>query len=708
MNRRKHFMLLLLLAGFSLQAQIAETLNLLPVPMNLQRGNGSLVISRNFSVSVRTNTPDTLLMKAVNRMYQILGRRTGIYFSKERINFKDNSDTAILLVRVKKTILPAIGADESYDLSISTSQIVIDAATTSGALHGLQTLLQLCTKEGNVYNFPLIAIHDAPRFPWRGLMMDVSRHFIPMDVLERNIEAMAAVKMNVLHLHLTDDQGFRVESKVFPLLHMKGSNGEYYTQARLKELISFALDRGIVIVPEFDMPGHTKSWFAGYPHLASSPGPYEPGSPIEFTGGSGMNLFTIMQLIQTAPVPAMDPSRETTYIFLDKFIKEMAALFPSPYMHIGADEVNGVVWKNNPDIAAFMQKNKMEDVHALQTYFVNRVQQIVKKNNKLMIGWEELFSKELPKDVTVQVWQNADYLKKSLENGNPVILSKGFYLDLFMPAHIHYRNADLAADMPSSSGVGLRGGEAAQWTEAADAFNIETRIWPRAAAIAERLWSAHSVKDVDDLYRRLFVISTQLDDLGLLHIANYERSLRTYARQEDFNSLKTLTDVLTPVKGYKKLFARYFGSPTTAFQTAPLMEVSDVIFVDSEVKWRFRAAVESYLRQKDVPSGKIINYYLTLWQNNDQQLEHLFSGSGSLEKVRVHSRNLSLVAALGKSAFEKIKTGTTPSAEWITECMAVIKNAKQPYGETELDIIPEVEALIRQQMVPLPEGYSLF
>jgi hexosaminidase len=146
-----------------------------------------------------------------------------------------------------------------------------------GALHGLETLLQLLTKNKNgEFYFPLVSIHDAPRFSWRGLMIDVSRHFSPVDVLKRNIDAMAAVKMNVLHLHLTDNEGFRVESKMFPQLHMKGSNGDYYTQAQIKDLISFAEERGIIIVPEFDMPGHTKSWFAGYPQLASGPGPYEP------------------------------------------------------------------------------------------------------------------------------------------------------------------------------------------------------------------------------------------------------------------------------------------------------------------------------------------------------------------------------------------------------------------------------------------------
>src|SRR6185369_14163142 len=348
-----------------------------------------------------------------------------------------------------------------------------------------------------------------------------------------------AVKMNVLHLHLTDNEGFRVESKTFPQLQNKGSNGDYYTQAQIKELISFAEGRGIIIVPEFDMPGHTKSWFAGYPQLASTPGPYEPGPPIDFHSVQQMNLSSIMQLVNNAPFPAIDPSKESTYEFIDKLVGDMSSLFSSPFIHIGADENNGVAWKNNPSIVAFMKEHNIPNTHALQAYFVERVKKIIAKHHKQMIGWEELFSKNLAKDVTVQVWQNAAYTKQALDNGNPVLISKGFYLDVFMPAYVHYTNPDLPAGLASESVKQFRGGEAAQWTEVADRTNIETRIWPRAAAIAEKLWSDTVTNDADDLYRRLFVLSEQLDESGLQHVANYERALRRYTN-DAILSLRTL------------------------------------------------------------------------------------------------------------------------------------------------------------------------
>ena len=707
MSKIKLLTLLLLTSGFAAHAQSSQSFNLLPVPKNLQLQEGAYTITPSFTISVKTSAPDTILVKAVNRMYQALNRRTGLYFSKEYISFNDNSDTSAFIVRVKKSGLPAIGTDESYTLNVTSNRITLDAATTSGALHGLQTLLQWCTKDARGFSFPTVTITDEPRFKWRGLMIDVSRHFMPIDVLQRNIEAMSAVKMNVLHLHLTDDQGFRIESKAYPQLYKKGSRGEYYTQAQMRDLISFAQDRGIVIVPEFDMPGHSKSWFAGYPELASAPGPYEPGPPVNFHDIKGTGLGAVMQFAATAPFPTMDPTKESTYVFLDRFFTEMAALFPSPYIHIGADENNGVQWKNNADIVAFMQKKKMATPHDLQAYFVSRVNQILAKKNKKMIGWEELFSKELPKDVTVQVWQNGAYLKKALDNGNPALISKGFYLDIFMPAYIHYNNSDIPSEANSSTQDGLKGGEAAQWTEIADKNNLETRIWPRAAAVAERLWSPAIVNNADDMYRRLFIVSHQLDIRGLQHISNYERSLRLYTNNEADTELKTLTDVLTPIKGYKKLFAR-ISTPSRLSQTAPLTEVSDIIPVDAEVEWKFRSAVRSFLQNKDTVSENILNSYLTPWQDQQKSLEHLLSSSNQLGHIKEHSVNLSIVAAIGKTAMHNIKAGITPSDEYINASMVSLKNARQVYGDTELAIISEIESLIKQRMISLPDSYPPF
>lgn len=687
------------------KAQLPSTLNLLPVPKKIELQTGMFILTQNFSAGIHEPAPDTILINAVNRAYQTLNRRSGLYFTTKRITSKDNSDTASLQITVSKAVPPSPGADESYSLSVNNNKIILNAPTTLGALHGLETIVQLLAKndDGSFY-FPGVVIQDAPRFPWRGLMIDVSRHFIPIDVLERNIDAMAAVKMNVLHLHLSDNEGFRIESKVFPQLQNSGSNGEYYTQAQIKELVGFAEKRGITIVPEFDIPGHTKSWFAGYPQLSSTP---EPSPPIDVHSLQKTDLGSIMQFISTAPFPAFDPAKESTYEFLDKFIGEMAALFPSAYIHIGADENNGVVWKNNPAIVAFMKAHNIPDTHALQAYFVDRVKKIIAKHHKQMIGWEEMFSKDLAKDATVQVWQNASYTKKALDNGNSILISKGFYLDLFMPAYIHYNNQDIPDQIADSIVPQFKGGEAAQWTEIADKTNIETRIWPRAAAVAERLWSPASVNDTDDMYRRLFALSEQLDELGLQHIANYERALRRIS-VDNFSSVKTFTDILTPVKGYKKVFAQLTNQASMSYQTSPLIQVSDILPVDSKVKWQFRKAVVSYLANKDSASENIIRNYLTLWQNNNDALKNLFAGSSQLKAVEEHSKNLSVIAAIGTEALDNIKNGTTPGANWTNEKLAALKTANKSYAETELCIVPEIEALVKQQMSPLPASYPVF
>src|SRR5262249_47529785 len=281
---------------------------------------------------------------------------------------------ATLTVNVERAAkeVPELGEDESYLLAVDASGAKLTSPTTLGAMHGLQTFLQLVEVGPTGFAVPAITIKDQPRFPWRGMLIDVSRHFIPLDTLKRNLDPMGAVKMNMLHWHLSDDQGFRVESKTFPKLHELGSDGLYYTQDQVRDLIAYAADRGIRVVPEFDMPGHSTSWFVGYPELASAPGPYT----IERKWG----IFD----------PAIDPTREENYHFLDKFIGEMAKLFPDQYFHIGGDEVNGKQWSTNPKIKEFIRAHGMKDNEDLQAHFNTRLQKIVGKHGKIMLGWDEI------------------------------------------------------------------------------------------------------------------------------------------------------------------------------------------------------------------------------------------------------------------------------------------------------------------------------
>lgn len=666
------------------------THSLLPAPKTVRLQEGQLRLRADFRIGVSAPAGDSLLFRAVNRTRATLNRRTGLYFEQETIAPGDTAGLFRVIVTQKQVALP--GADEGYHLLISPSGAKLQATTTTGALRGLQTVLQLVQQDSAGYYLPSAVIDDAPRFAWRGLMLDVARHFLPLEALRRNIDAMAVVKLNVLHLHLSDDEGFRVESKRFPELQRKGSLGQFYTQTEIRELVRYAADRGIVIVPEFDMPGHTTAMLAAYPALASAPGPYQPG-PRFRRGDKPLSLPAIMQMIQTTPTPAIDPSREATYAFLDSFFGEMAGLFPSPWMHIGADENNGVSWKNNPAIVRFMQQQKLADTHALQAYFVRRVHAILRKHNRKTVGWEELAGG--PKDLIVQAWSDTAYFHKAVRNNSSILVSKGFYLDLFYPAHAHYRN-----DLLDASPL-VMGGEAALWSEIVDTGNQETRTWPRTGAIAERLWSPATQTDSDDLYRRLFRLSTQLDELGIDHIGQYERSLRRLAGA-DAGTLRNLTDILTPVKGYRKLFARLSLPERYTVQSAPLTSVSDIVFVDSEVKRNFRQLVSNWLSTKK--NEEAIRIQLIRWKTLAANIRPI---PGLEPAIQAHAQRLETIAGVALDALERRKAGTlTP--EWIEQQRSLFAAAGKADGSLELSIVKEIEALITGELAPEPTSYPMF
>src|SRR5690349_5697128 len=312
-------------------AQVQRPLNLMPLPSTLQLGTGQLTINQSFSVA-NEGFQDQRLKRGVQRFMRDLSRQTGMLLYQN--SAQSSSPTLLIHTGHASEDVQRSDEDESYELTVSDSSAKLSAPSPLGALHGLQTFLQLIEPTENGFAVPVVTIKDQPRFVWRGLLIDVGRHFIPVDVLKRNIDGMAAVKMNVLHLHLYDNEGFRLESKRFPKLQEDGSDGMYYSQQEIRDLVSYAHDRGIRIVPEFEMPGHSRSLFAGYPDLASGPGPYrlDPG---------GTDAI-------------MDPTREETYKFIDKFIEEMAKLFPDDYVHIGGDEVNGAQWDANPKIQNFI------------------------------------------------------------------------------------------------------------------------------------------------------------------------------------------------------------------------------------------------------------------------------------------------------------------------------------------------------------------
>jgi hexosaminidase len=658
-----------LLGGANANPQGAPALNLMPWPSSVQTGSGALKIDESFRVAF-TGYTESRLDRAAQRFMERLHRQTGIVFA----NKPGDAAKATLVLHTEKASKPVqeLGEDESYSLEVTANGAKLDAATPLGVMRGLQTFLQLVDVSPDGFAAPAVTVKDEPRFAWRGLMIDSSRHFMPLDVIKRNLDGMEAVKMNVFHWHISDNQGFRAESKKFPKLHGEGSEGNFYTQAEIRDVIAYARDRGMRVVPEFDMPGHSTSWLVGYPELASTPGPFA----VEKKWG-------VMD-------PAMDPTNENTYKFLDTFIGEMSALFPDHYFHIGGDEVNGKAWDANPKIQEFKKSHNFKTNEELQAYFSGRVQKLVVKHGKATIGWDEIFVPGAPKDIVIHSWRGPKALAAAAQQGYRGILSNGYYIDLMWSAARHYAVDPLSGEAAALSDAEKKlvlGGEATMWSEYVNAENIDSRIWPRTAAIAERFWSPQTVTDVHSMYSRLDVVSKRLEWVGLTHRSYYRQMLQRIAGSatpEEFTALKTLVDVLEPVKDYtREETATYQAGSDT-----PLNRVVDAAPPDSEVAQSFDDAATAYLRGscRDAAAGARLRAQLQKWRDNDAAVQSLAQKSSFVKEVAPNSQDLSAVAALALTALEALASGTPLSDDAKAQATATITAASK--GKAQLLLIP--------------------
>jgi hexosaminidase len=651
--------LFLLLAGIpAAQPSARLPLNLMPMPSNYQLGNGQLSIDQSFSIAL-AGYREARLEGAAQRFLRNLALRTGIPLRTQLA--AGDSATLVIQTDHKSKDVQEPGEDESYSLEVTATAAILSAPNPLGALHGLQTFLQLVESTPSGFAVPVITIHDTPRFVWRGLMIDVARHYIPLEVLRRNIDGMEAVKLNVLHLHLSDNQGFRVESKKFPRLHEMGSDGLFYTQDEIRALIAYTRDRGIRVVPEFDMPGHSTSWFVGYPDLASLPGPYQ----IERHWG----VFD----------PAIDPSNERTYKFLEEFIGEMAKLFPDAYFHIGGDEVNGKQWDANAKIEAFKREHGFNSNEALQAYFTNRVQKIVSKQHKTMVGWDEILTPEAAKDIVIQSWRGPESLAAAAKRGYRCMLSNGYYIDLMWSAERHYLIEPLSGDaahLSAEEKARILGGEATMWSEYVDAGTIDSRIWPRTAAIAERFWSPQEVRDVGSMYQRLSQISWRMDRLGLTHNTGYVPMLQRIANAEDTSALRALADVVEPVKDYTR--AELASSePSSA---TPLNRLVDAARPESDVARIFSRQADSFVDGgcRDIVAATSIRSTLDSWRDQAAALQPQFEKSQLLKETEPLSRNLSAAGTAGLQALDYLSRGERAPDSWRAEQTALLEKAKKP------------------------------
>src|SRR6202140_2980452 len=640
-------------------------LNLMPVPANVQMGSGSLKISAGFNVML-TGHSDARLEGAVKRFLDRLGKQTGLLLQPFGLPI---SGRVTLVVRVEHESKPIqeLGEDESYVLQVMPTEANITAPTDLGALHGLQTFLQLVSVSPDGFVAPEVNIKDTPRFPWRGLMIDAARHFIPLEVLRGNIDGMEAVKMNVFHWHLSENQGFQVESRKFPKLHEMGSNGLYYTQEEIRGLIAYARERGIRVVPEFDLPGHSTAWFVGHPEFASAPGP--------FTIERRWGVFD----------PAFDPTNERVYKFLDEFIGEMAKLFPDHFFHVGGDEVNGKQWDANPKIQEFIRAHNLKGNAGLQLYFNKKLQGIVSKHGKSMVGWDEVLDPALPKDIVIQSWRGQASLAEAAKQGFRGVLSHGYYLDLGWSAARHYAvdpMGDAASGLSAEEKQRILGGESCMWSEYVNAENIDSRIWPRNGAIAERLWSLQEVRDPASMYARMHVLSAQLEWLGLTHQHNHTRMLHRIAgaaSTEEFNALRTLADVVEPVKAY----AREQPATEPATSQMPLNRVVDAIPLESRAAREFSEMVDKNVASgcHDAPLAAQLRAQLILWRDNDAKLQPLEQRSFLVKEVAATSQDLAAVASAGLAALDALEHSGKTDEAWKAQQSSVIQQAEKPKGQ---------------------------
>ncbi len=656
------------LAFFLSSSCSAQEFNLMPWPARIEQREGFLKVVELPRFDVKGG--DDRVQYAIVHLRRQLGAETKLSSRKKR----DREHAPLFVIRCDTPgqKLQALGEDESYSLVVGENKVELTAAASLGILRGVETLLQLIQKDKHGWIIPAVRLEDRPRFPWRGLMIDVSRHFMPLEVIKRNIDGMAAVKLNTLHLHLSDDEGFRVQSKNAPKLQELASDGESYTQDQIRELLSYARERGVRVVPEFDIPGHAVSWLIAHPNIASAP------PPAHLVRGMADDVR-----------PPIDPTLEETYQVLDSVLGEMASLFPDPYFHIGGDEVDGKYWDGNERIQEWMRAHNIKDNHELQTYFSKRVQVILAKHGKHMEGWDEILNPDLPKDTLVQSWRGSETLANAARMGFPTILSAGWYLDLMHPASQHYAVEPLSGESASLSDAQkalILGGEAAQWTEYVTSENIDNRLWPRLGAIAERLWSPASVTGSASMYKRLDALSISLERLKLLHNVNNRKMLDHIAGKAPQQLFETLSAVVEPVKDYEREKTQAFSTQTS------LNRLVDAVSPESNVGREFNLLAQQAIQD---PNSRLeLRRWFQRWRDNDSRLQPFLSSSILLQELIPLSHQLCNLGSTGLEVLDNIEAGSRVTAEKRNQQLAALDDAAKPHAELFLVVTSGVRQLV--------------
>ena len=528
-------------------------LNVIPEPVQVKLGDGHFRL--NPSSSISTSGADEGSAKVAAMLSADLSRATG-YPMPVRAGGVMTANIGNILLQLNKTEDMELGK-EGYRLKVMPTMVAISANQPAGLFYGAQTLLQLLPKdiesksrvEQVAWEAPVVDIMDRPRFGWRGLMFDVARHFFTKAEVERFIDDMVKYKYNLLHLHLTDDEGWRIEIKSYPKLTTVGAwnvkkvglfgdftppkddelrdYGGFYTQEDMKEIVRYARDRFVDILPEVDVPGHSLAAVASYPELSCTAG------ADKYKTSSGENWWK-----DNPNFPGIDntlcPANEKVYTFLDKVFGELAEIFPFGYIHVGGDECSKTFWEKSDQVAGLMKRENLKTQQEVQSYFEKRVEQIVNAKGRKLIGWDEILEGGLAPKAAVMSWRGMQGGIDAAKLGHEVVMSPTTY------CYIDYMQSDPAIEPPCydmlrlgkayqfepvPDGVDprlIKGGQANLWTEQVYNYrHVQYMVWPRAFATSEALWSPGSSRNWPDFARRVEEQFARFDAAG----KKYARSL---------------------------------------------------------------------------------------------------------------------------------------------------------------------------------------
>ncbi len=538
-----------LLVVFSATVLVAQTNSMQLIPQPVQTTSGTGVFTLTKAATIAFNQPEARAV--ANMLVQKLNTPTGFSLQAQP------GTSASIQLRLNAAPDNVLGK-EGYTLEATTKGVVITANQSAGLFYGVQTLLQLLPKEIESktpakvkWTVPAGKITDYPRFGWRGIMLDVSRHFFTKADVEAYIDEIARLKYNVFHWHLTDDQGWRIEIKSLPKLTSVGAwrvpraghfgeradpksgeaatDGGFYTQEDIREVIRFAQARNVTIVPEIDIPGHSMAAIAAYPELSCTKNPHtfvDPGTDFSEWYGNG----TFKMKIENT----LNPSDEHVYEFLDKVFTEVAALFPGPYIHVGGDECYKGYWQADPGCQALMKQLNIRHVEDLQGYFMNRVEGILKAKGKKLLGWDEILEGGISPEATVMSWRGVKGGIEAAQLGHEVVMTPTTF------AYLDYNQGDATIDPPIYAGLRTKksysfepvpdgvdakyilGGQGNLWTEQVPTLRYaEYMIYPRAWALSEVYWSPKSVKNWEDFTKRMETHFERADAAGI----NYSRAV---------------------------------------------------------------------------------------------------------------------------------------------------------------------------------------